>query len=107
MGLSLFLLSPCLTFGRKEQKHFFDLVEKVATATKGIYAKPPLKGAERRLDLKGETSYQLPATYPSHADDTVQAEPWRSSRPQFAEIPLLAEVAQRKRTLSMWTMPTE
>ena len=33
----------------QEKHHFFNLVKKVATLTKGIYAEPPIKGVERHL----------------------------------------------------------
>ena len=47
-----FSMSLHLASDHKEQRHFFDLVEKVAKATKGINFQPPMKGAERRSDLK-------------------------------------------------------
>ncbi|CAE7526635.1 ANKRD50 [Symbiodinium natans] len=40
-------LPELFKFAEEEKHHFFDLVERVAKATNGTYAKPPLKGPER------------------------------------------------------------
>ncbi|CAE7209292.1 ANKRD50 [Symbiodinium natans] len=40
-------LPELFQFAEEEKHHFFDLVKKVAKATNGTYAEPPLKGEER------------------------------------------------------------